>query len=295
MRFALMGGIYSNWRALETALTDIARRQVDGIFCLGDLGAFGPYPDRVFPLLQQAGVLCLQGNYDNSLAGGLADCQCGYTDPRDNHFARLSYDYTFRNTSPAHKAWLGTLPMSRRLDVNGTRLLLCHGSPRKTNEFLWESTSPDGFLAYLLDDAGVDVLCVTHTGIKWHRNLGDGRHVVNVGALGGPENDGTPRVWYALLTIGGTVDVEFIPIQYDHEALATDMHAERLPASSSRRSSRAGGPPVSKCCRRKSACGDVSECAVLRNESNPRSPRRVGLLLKHNTGCEWRLSGGPDA
>ena len=228
-RFALIGGIYSNWRALETTLSDIARRQVDATFCLGDLGAFGPYPDRVFPLLQQAGVSCLQGNYDNSLAGGLADCQCGYTDPRDNHFARLSYDYTFRNTSPAHKAWLGTLPMSRRLEVNGTRLLLCHGSPRKMNEFLWESTSPDGFLGYLMDEAGADVLCVTHTGVKWHRDLGDGRHVVNVGALGRPENDGTPRVWYALLTVGDSVDVEFIPIQYDHEALAADMDAERLP------------------------------------------------------------------
>ena len=38
-RFALLGGIYSNWRALETALSDIAQRQVDAIFCLGDLGA----------------------------------------------------------------------------------------------------------------------------------------------------------------------------------------------------------------------------------------------------------------
>jgi hypothetical protein len=43
-RFALIGGIYSNWRALETTLSDIARRQVDATFCLGDLGAFGPYP-----------------------------------------------------------------------------------------------------------------------------------------------------------------------------------------------------------------------------------------------------------
>ena len=143
-RFALIGGIYSNWRALEDALADIARRQVDATFCLGDLGAFGPYPDRVFPLLQQAGVLCLQGNYDNSLAGGLADCQCGYTDPRDNHFARLSYDYTFRNTSPAHKAWLGTLPMSRRLDVNGTRLLLCHGLRARSTSSCGNPPAPTG-------------------------------------------------------------------------------------------------------------------------------------------------------
>src|SRR5690242_9797332 len=228
-RLALFGGIYNNYLALEAAIDNARRRGADGLYCLGDMGAFGPHPDRVYPLLRENGVECIQGNYDNSLAGGLADCQCGYTDPRDNYFARLSYDYTFRNTSAAHKAWLGTLPMSRRLDVSGTRLLLCHGSPRKINEFLWESTSPDAFSRYLLDSAGVDVLCVTHTGIKWHRDLGDGRQVVNVGALGRPENDGTPRVWYALLTIDGTVNVEFIPIDYDHEALAADMRAERLP------------------------------------------------------------------
>src|SRR5262245_65443437 len=109
MRFALIGGIYSNWRALETTLADIAGRQVEATFCLGDLGAFGPYPDRVFPLLEQAGVLCLQGNYDNSLATGLADCQCGYTDTRDNHLARLSYGYTYRITSHARTAWLRTV------------------------------------------------------------------------------------------------------------------------------------------------------------------------------------------
>jgi predicted phosphodiesterase len=228
-RLALLGGVYSNARALEAALADIARRDVDATFCLGDLGAFGPYPDRVFPLLRSAGVLCLQGNYDNSLAGGLADCQCGYTDPRDNYFARLSYDYTFRNTADAHKTWLGTLPMRRRLEVDGRRILLCHGSPRKMNEFLWESTSPDAFLEYLLGAADADILCVTHTGIKWHRALSDAHHVVNVGVLGRPENDGTPRVWYTLLTIGQRIDVEFVAIDYDHAALAADMRAEGLP------------------------------------------------------------------
>jgi predicted phosphodiesterase len=229
-RLALLGGLYSNYRALGAALDDIRRRGVDATYCLGDLGAFGPYPDRVYPLLQDAGVLCLQGNYDNSLAGGLADCQCGYTDPRDNHFARLSYSYTFRHTADAHKAWLGTLPLYRRLDLGDRRILLCHGSPRKINEFLWESTSPDAFLRYLLDLAEADVVCVTHTGLKWHRALGDRRHVVNVGVLGRPENDGTPRVWYTLLTIdGGEVTVEFVPVDYDHPALAADMQAERLP------------------------------------------------------------------
>ncbi|HVC20220.1 MAG TPA: metallophosphoesterase family protein [Vicinamibacterales bacterium] len=229
-RIALLGGLYSNDRALTAALRDIARRGVDATYCLGDLGAFGPHPDRVYPLLRDAGVACLQGNYDNSLAGGLDDCQCGYTDPRDNHFARLSYTYTFRHTSDDHKAWLRTLPLTRRLDVGGRQVLLCHGSPRKINEFLWESTSPEGFLDRLVADAGADIVCVTHTGLKWHRPLAGGRHVINVGVLGRPENDGTTAVWYTLLTVDrGGVTVDFVPVIYDHLALAADMRAERLP------------------------------------------------------------------
>src|SRR5262249_40428318 len=86
-RIAVFGGIYSNHLALRAALEDVNRRKVDAVFCLGDLGAFGPHPDRVVGLLREHGVQCIQGNYDNSIGSGLADCQCGYTDPRDNHFA----------------------------------------------------------------------------------------------------------------------------------------------------------------------------------------------------------------
>src|SRR5215510_3416660 len=105
-RIAVFGGIYSNHLALEAARRDVRQRGADAVFCLGDLGAFGPHPDRVFPLLTDYGVQCIQGNYDNSIGNGLPDCQCGYTDPRDNHFARLSYAYTLANTSSRNRAWL---------------------------------------------------------------------------------------------------------------------------------------------------------------------------------------------
>ncbi len=95
-RIAVFGGIYNNYLALEATLADIRRRGAEAVFCLGDMGAFGPHPDRVFPLLQEGKALAIQGNYDQSLATGLDNCQCGYTDPRDNYFARLSYEYTFR-------------------------------------------------------------------------------------------------------------------------------------------------------------------------------------------------------
>jgi predicted phosphodiesterase len=230
-RIAFLGGIYSNYHALVAALADIDRRGADATYFLGDLGAFGPHPDRVPELLIDRELAGIQGNYEESMAGGAADCNCGYTDPRDNIYAQLSYDYTFANTSDALKRWMGTLPKAMRLDVGGVRVLLSHGSPRRINEFLWRSTSPEPFLQRLCDEYDTDVLVCTHTGLQWQRALGGGRHVVNAGAIGRPANDGRTNVWYALLTIGGgRVAAELIPIDYDHHTLAREMREERLPS-----------------------------------------------------------------
>jgi predicted phosphodiesterase len=228
-RIAVFGGVYSNYLALGAALEDARRRGAEAAYCLGDLGAFGPHPDRVFPLLRGHGVLCLQGNYDHSIGHELDDCRCGYTDPRDNHFARLSYDYTLRHTCPAHRAWLRELPAQRRVRLGRYRVLMCHGSPRRVNEFLWESTTPTHFLEHLAAEHDADVLLATHTGIKWHRRLAGGRHFVNAGVLGRPENDGRTEVWYALLEARPDLAVEFVPVTYDHERLAREMREERLP------------------------------------------------------------------
>ncbi|HUY35021.1 MAG TPA: metallophosphoesterase family protein [Pirellulales bacterium] len=230
-RIAFFGGVYSNYLALAAALRHARGRGVDAIYCLGDLGGFGPYPDRVFPLLFDHGVVCLQGNYDDSVGHGLDDCQCGYTDPRDNHFAQISYGYTLSNTSQENRRWLCALPKQLRLELGPYRVYLCHGSPRKVNEFLWESTTPTHFLDQLADDVSADVVLATHTGIHWLRELKRGGRFVNVGVLGRPENDGRTNVWYTLLehSPAAGLTVEFVPIEYDHDRLAREMQAEGLP------------------------------------------------------------------
>jgi len=43
-----------------------------------------------------------------------------------------------------------------------------------------------------------------------------GRHFVNVGVLGRPENDGRTNVWYALLEARPDFAVEFVQVEYDY-------------------------------------------------------------------------------
>jgi hypothetical protein len=225
---AFLGGVYSNHLARRAVLVDARARGARRIFCLGDLGGFGPNPGKVYPLLEEYGVVTMAGNYDRSLAERLADCGCGYTHPSDNRFAQISYDYTNRRTTERERSWLAALPSAIRFSREGRRYLLCHGSPRRVNEFLWESSSSDAFLARLAREAGADQVLCTHTGIHWQRGLPDGSRFLNVGAVGRPANDGRTEVWYALLT-AGSVEAEFIPVAYDHEALGREMREEGLP------------------------------------------------------------------
>jgi len=230
MRLAFIGGIYSNYHALVATLGDIERRHVDATYFLGDLGAFGPHPDRVPELLLARGIPGIQGNYEESLSTRATDCHCGYTDPRDNHFAQISYDYTFANTSDAYKDWMGTLPREIRFTAGDLRFLLVHGSPRRINEFLWRSTSPDAFLEKLCRDHDADVLVCTHTGLHWHKALREERHVINAGVIGRPANDGRTNVWYTIVDVQNrALSVDFVPVHYDHMRLAEEMRAERLP------------------------------------------------------------------
>ncbi|MBT4863550.1 MAG: hypothetical protein HON53_00325, partial [Planctomycetaceae bacterium] len=158
-----------------------------------------------------------------------------------------------------------------RLEVDGIRFLLCHGSPRQTNEFLWDSTTSTHFLDKLALNHNADVVLATHTGIHWQRELSEGRRFVNVGVLGRPENDGSTNVWYTIIRTGNDlpkptgsapwdstvnntpIQIEFIPLAYNHERLAQEMQDEGPPRSSSTQSAPAGGQPASKSSRPASA------------------------------------------
>lgn len=229
-KIALFGGVYSNHIAMKETIIDAKKKNVDAIYCLGDLGAFGPNPNRIFDLLKEHNIPVVQGNYDNSIGNNFDDCQCGYTDPRDNYYAKLSYDYTFKNTSEEFKEYMKNLPTEIRFTLGDYKVLLCHGSPRKTNEFLWESTTPTHFLEKLCKDFSADIICGTHTGIHWKRELSNNKYFVNVGVIGRPENDGANNVGYTILELAeDTIKIQYVPIEYDHIKLAEEMDSENLP------------------------------------------------------------------
>ena len=234
VRLAVCGGAYANPYALRAWVDAAVAQGADRLVCLGDLGGFGAECDAVWPILREHGVQCIAGNYDVAIGRGDEDCGCGYTDPRDNAFAQLMYDYTREHTSDDFAAWMRGLPGDLREEVEGVDLHMVHGSPLAINDFLWESLDDEelelrlcGYGPHL--PSRPDVLLCTHTGIPWQREV-SGTLVVNVGTIGRPANDGRRETWWALLELsGGRATAELEPLDYDWRAQAASMRSAGLP------------------------------------------------------------------
>ncbi len=237
MRIAVCGGPYGNPYALRAFVADARARGCERLFCLGDLGGFGAEVNALWPILTEAGVECIAGNYDVAIAGGAADCGCGYRDAADNAYAQLIYDHTLATTDRDFAAWMGGLPTEHREHLAGWDVHLVHGSPLTLNDFWWASRSPaehDERVAA----SGAQVILCTHSGLPWQRRFpsrqGQETLVVNVGVLGKPANDGAPHVWYAVLDLpepgsGRRPTAELIPLDYDWQAQAESMRSAGLP------------------------------------------------------------------
>jgi predicted phosphodiesterase len=171
------------------------------------------------------------GNYDEGVGFEKDDCGCHYVKPFDIEMSNISFAWTLAHTSDENKAWLRTLTREIRLNIEGWRVLLCHGSPRSTTEYLFENRS-DAYLGMFTPggkgDAQADVIVFGHTHVPYHRAVA-GVDFVNTGSVGRPK-DGDPRAGYCALTLDGdSIRAEQIRVQYDVEETCRRLLDSGLP------------------------------------------------------------------
>jgi len=226
MHIAIFSDVHANLPALEAVLADIEAARVDAHYALGDLVGYAPWPNEVLERLQAEGFPIVMGNYDDGTGFGRDECGCAYVKPTDKAEGDAGFAWTKAHTSDLNTAWLRTLHPEIRLEADGKRYLLVHGSPRRINEYLYED-KPDETFARIAAGAGADVIVCGHTHKPYDKTVA-GTRFVNVGSAGKPK-DGDPRACWALIdTTANTV--EFRRVAYDVEAAAAAIEASELPA-----------------------------------------------------------------
>lgn len=236
MKYALISDIHANLPALEAVLDHIdAREDVGGVYHLGDLVGYAPWPNEVVAVLRERAIPGVAGNYDSTTATDYEHCGCKYEDPRQEELSHESYEWTRANVSPETKRWLGSLPF--RIDIrplgghtSGPRLILVHGNP-VLNTVYWTEDRSDKFCLQMAERLGAkagDLVAFGHTHKPWHRTVG-GIHFANTGSVGRPK-DGDWRAGYVTVAMDGeAVEVEVVRVEYDVDRAAAAVRESDLP------------------------------------------------------------------
>jgi putative phosphoesterase len=223
MRIAIFSDIHGNLHALDAVLADIEAQRPDAIYCLGDLVGYGANPNEVTARLRAAAYPTVMGNYDDGVGFDRDECGCAYREEAERERGQRSLQWTKTQVTPDLKAHLRTLAPELRLNADGNRVLLVHGSPRKMNEYLFADRPLSSF-ERLAAASGAEIIAFGHTHRPYVKTVA-GVTFLNVGSVGKPK-DGDWRACYALIDNGTP---SFRRVEYDVKAAAAAIRATGLP------------------------------------------------------------------
>jgi predicted phosphodiesterase len=220
----VFGGPYSNLAATSSLKAEAGRLGIGPhhIICTGDVVAYCAEPEETVALVRDWGIHTIAGNCEEQLAAGGADCGCGFEEGSAcDLLAKGWYPYANARVTATSRAWMAGLPSTLHMRFAGVRLRVIHGGLALTNKFIFASET--AALADEIEGAGSDIIIAGHAGLPFIAK--SGRKVwFNPGVIGMPANDGTPEVWYGLISATDDgVRLETRRLAYDYHAAAANL------------------------------------------------------------------------
>ncbi len=257
--FAVISDIHSNLEALTTVLSDIEKRGINTIYCLGDVVGYGPNPKECLDLIIEKTRWCILGNHD--YAALYEPTNFNYAAEQASFWTReiLEEDEDKKsNGEKRNNRWnfLGNLPMRKslkaKLGPTATVVDFVHASPRRPiNEYVFPDDVYSNLIKIRTLFSKVKHICfIGHTHLPGvfldepdfylPEELGGSypiiegeKAIINVGSVGQPR-DKDNRASYVY--IDGN-RVHFVRLEYDYEITIKkirsidkldNFHAERL-------------------------------------------------------------------
>lgn len=218
MKVAVISDIHANMTALKTVLEDIKKQNCDKIFCLGDLAMAGPEPNETVDFIRsQKDWTVIQGNTDKMLA----ECTKELIENTKKVFPVMgkSLEDDDKIITDENREYLKNLPLQKELTIEGIKILLVHGSPRRNNEDILPAM-PLEKVEEIIAGTDADLILCGHT----HQPAGyqtNSKHtVINDGSVGRPMTEDLKACYLILDIQNGEFEAEHRLLDYDREAAA---------------------------------------------------------------------------
>lgn len=232
MKYAIISDIHANLEALESVLSEVDKRGIDVLLCLGDVVGYGPNPNECIDLVRSHSEVVLAGNHDYAPLGKL---DLSYF----NTWAREAVEWTDAQLTEPSREFLDSLPLTHLF--NGCTLV--HATPFEPERWHYIITIGEAVKNFAQFDnqicfvghshvpmvvaAGPDgdynVLRQASLTIEPHR-----RYIINVGSVGQPR-DSIPRCAFGIYDTQER-SYELIRIDYDIAETQSKILKHGLPA-----------------------------------------------------------------
>lgn len=223
MKVAILSDIHANWYALEAVMNDVKANACQKILCLGDLAMAGPQPRMVIDFVrEQQNWIVIQGNTDKLIA----DFSPKIMEEVKVKFPVMAHaladDVYFLEDDK--KEYLRNLSPQKEFMIEGVRVLMVHGSPRRNNEDILPNM-PLKEVEQIVAGTKADLILCGHTHIPCGYQTNKKQTIVNVGSVGRPMTEDAKACYVVADFQDGGFSIEHRFVDYDREASAEIMRA----------------------------------------------------------------------
>lgn len=212
-KIAIISDIHANMHALEAVIRDLQHVAPDQVIVNGDLVGRGPQSQAVLETVTQHSWTVIKGNHEEFWA------QCGRGDLppewQENWWkpTRLQIEQLDQHWFD----WMEALPEQQIIALPGAPTVqVLHGSPRRSNEGLYDHVSDDDLLT-ALGNTPHPIVVGAHTHVAMDRHVGCYR-ALNCGSVGAPFNENPAAQYLLLIWRQEQWNVEFREVTYDYQA-----------------------------------------------------------------------------
>lgn len=221
MKVAIVSDIHANWQALEAVMEDVKNHDCEKVLCLGDIAMAGPQPRMVIDFVRsQDNWVVIQGNTDKLIG----DFSREIVDNLKNVFPVMANalldDVLILEDDK--KEYLKNLPAQKELEIEGVKVLMVHGSPRRNNEDIMPDM-PLKDIEEIIAGTTADLILCGHAHVPCGYQTNKKQTVVNVGSVGRPMTQ-EPKSCYVVADFqDGGFSIEHRFVDYDRNTAATFM------------------------------------------------------------------------
>ena len=182
MKIAIISDIHGNLEALKTVLKDIKTRNIDKIYCLGDIIAKGSHLQECVDLVRENCEVVIKGNCD--LFFSREHNTEGY---KEQLIKMIEYNKSKMNEETMN--YLINLPYCYEFYLSGRLVRLVHAHPEEIYKFVGNIDRLENFYSLFLPSENTisqekaDILVYGHIHTPYVQKIYN-RYILNAGSVG---------------------------------------------------------------------------------------------------------------